>query len=176
LLLWLSMAMGLLITNRMARIWPGGPTAFDLHQHASLMGLGFAVFHALVLLGDRYVGYTLGALAVPFGSQGYRPFAVGLGQLGLYGSAVVGLSFYARRTIGPRRWRMLHYLSFGVFALALGHGVLSGTDSASLWVRWMYWLSGASLVFLTAYRVLVTAGAPLGGSNAPAAERVRHAE
>ncbi|HEX5691611.1 MAG TPA: hypothetical protein VFX76_16470, partial [Roseiflexaceae bacterium] len=29
-LLWLSMALGMLITNKMARIWPGGPTLNDL--------------------------------------------------------------------------------------------------------------------------------------------------
>jgi predicted ferric reductase len=54
-LLWLSMVFGLLITNRMARLWPGGPAAFDLHQHASLLGLAFGLFHALILLGDGYM-------------------------------------------------------------------------------------------------------------------------
>src|SRR6476646_6603183 len=34
-LLWLAMALGLSITNKLARVWPGGPTAFELHQHAS---------------------------------------------------------------------------------------------------------------------------------------------
>ncbi|NCC36175.1 MAG: hypothetical protein EOM24_29810, partial [Chloroflexia bacterium] len=32
-LLWLSMVFGLLMTNRLARLWPGGPVAFDLHQY-----------------------------------------------------------------------------------------------------------------------------------------------
>src|ERR1700741_2746129 len=36
-LLWYSMALGLLITNKLARIWPGGVSAFDLHQHVSLL-------------------------------------------------------------------------------------------------------------------------------------------
>src|SRR5690606_37988578 len=31
--LWLSMVFGLGITNRMARLWPGGPAALDLHQY-----------------------------------------------------------------------------------------------------------------------------------------------
>src|SRR6185369_7521150 len=38
-LLWFAMALGLVITNKLARVWPGGPTAFELHQHASLLGL-----------------------------------------------------------------------------------------------------------------------------------------
>jgi len=55
LLMWLSVAFGLIITDRMAHVWPGGPQAFDLHQFASLLGLAFAVFHALILLGVQYI-------------------------------------------------------------------------------------------------------------------------
>jgi predicted ferric reductase len=155
-LLWLSMAMGLIITNKLARVWPGGPTAFDLHQHASLLGLAFALFHGLILLGDRYANYTVSQLLVPFASSNYRPVWVGLGQIGFYLLAGVGLSFYVRRRIGQRRWRMIHYLSFAVFALALVHGLSSGTDSALPWVRSIYWVSAGSLLFLTFYRVLAT--------------------
>src|SRR5438067_443704 len=46
ILLWVSMASGLIISNKVARIWPGAFTAFDLHQYTSLLGLGFAAFHA----------------------------------------------------------------------------------------------------------------------------------
>jgi hypothetical protein len=54
-----SVAFGLIMTNRMARVWPGGPTAFDLHQFTSLLGLAFAVFRGLILLGDQYIKYTV---------------------------------------------------------------------------------------------------------------------
>jgi predicted ferric reductase len=158
-LLWGSMALGLLITNKLARAWPGGPTAFDLHQFMSLLGLGFAVAHGLILLGDQYIGYSLAQVLVPFAADGYRPFWVGFGQLGLYGWAVVAVSFYARGRIGQRGWRRIHFLSFAVFALALGHGVASGTDSTALWTQALYGLSGGSLVFLTCYRVLMRRGA-----------------
>lgn len=156
-LLWASMALGLSITNRLARVWPGGPTAFDLHQHVSLLALAFGLFHGLVLLGDRYVGYTLVALALPFASQEYRPVEVGLGQVAFYILALVSLSFYVRQRIGRRGWRLIHFLSFAVFVLALAHGILSGTDSGAGWARLIYWSSGASLLFLTIYRVLVSA-------------------
>jgi len=155
-LLWLSLAFGLLITNRLARLWPGGPTAFDLHQHVSLLALAFALFHALILLGDHYIGYSLATLLVPFASRDYRPLSVGLGQLAFYALALVGLSFYVRRRIGHRVWRVLHYLSFAVFLLALGHGLWSGTDSGAGWARAMYWGSGGSVLFLTVFRVLVS--------------------
>jgi predicted ferric reductase len=155
--LWWSMALGLAITNRMARIWPGGPAVADLHEHASLLGLLFGAVHALVLLGDQYIGYTLTQVLVPFANDAYRPLWVGLGQIAFYLSLVVTLTFYMRRWLGARVWRSLHYLSFVAFALALAHGVWSGSDSGGGWARTMYVVSGASIALLTAYRVAVTA-------------------
>jgi hypothetical protein len=81
---------------------------------------------------------------------------VGLGQIGLYGLAAIGLSFYVKGWIGRRLWRAVHFLSFAVFLLALLHGIASGGDSGSAWARSMYWVSGASVLFLTIYRVLVS--------------------
>lgn len=154
LLLWTSMASGITITNKLAQIWPGGPTAFDLHQYSSLIGLGFALFHALILMGDQYINYTIGQVLIPFASANYRPVWVGLGQLGWYILAIVSLTFYLRRKIGHRLWRLIHFLSYAMFALALLHGLQSGTDSQVAWLRDMYWASAGSLVFLTTYRIL----------------------
>ena len=156
ILVWLSMVFGLLMTNKLARLWPSGPTAFMLHQHTSLLGLGFALFHALILLGDRYIGYSIAQLVVPFASTSYQPVWVGLGQLAFYGLALVGLSFYAKSWIGRPMWRAIHFLSFALFGLALVHGVTSGSDSRELWVRALYWLTGSTVCWLTIYRAAVT--------------------
>jgi predicted ferric reductase len=155
-LLWLSMVFGLLITNKLARLWPGGPTAFDIHEYVSLLGLGFGFFHALVLMGDQYINYTLSQILVPFASSPYRPVWVGLGQTAFYIWLLVNLSFYGRRWIGNRLWRLIHFLSFLTFMLVLVHGIASGTDSAAMWSAWMYWVSAGSLLFLTVYRILAT--------------------
>ncbi len=167
-LLWMSMVLGLLITNKMARIWPGGPTALDLHQHTGLLGLAFSLFHGLVLTGDKYIGYTLPQVFVPFSNPAYRPLWVGLGQVGFYLLAVITLSVYLRRLIGNRTWRLVHYLSFAVFLLALAHGLLSGTDTGDPWVQGMYWTSGGSLLFLANYRLLTAAFKPPRASASPA--------
>lgn len=156
-LLWFSMALGLLITNKMARLWPGGPVAYDLHQHTSLLGLAIALFHAIILLGDRYIGYTFFEIAVPFASDGHNPFWVGLGQVSFYLLAIVGLSFYARKMIGQNVWRVVHFASFAVFLLALVHSIASGSDSGTLWAQSIYWFSGGTILFLSVYRVLLAA-------------------
>jgi predicted ferric reductase len=155
-LLWLSMVFGLLMTNKLARTWPGGPTAFELHQHTSLLGLAFALFHGLILLGDSYIHASLAQVLIPFAYSGFAPFWVGLGQLSLYLLAIVGLSFYARAWLGRRAWRLIHFLSFVLFVLALLHGLLSGTNSTQLWAQALYWATGGSTLFLLCYRVLVS--------------------
>jgi len=154
-LLWWSMALGLAITNRLARAWPGGPAVSDLHEYASLLGLAFAAVHALSLLGDHYIGYSLTQILVPFSDAAYRPFEVGLGQIAFYLLIPVTLSSYLRRWIGRRAWRAIHYMSFGLFALALAHGIWSGSDSGAPWAQWAYAASGISLAALTYHRIQV---------------------
>lgn len=171
-LLWVSMALGLGISNKMARFWPGAPAAFAIHEYVSLLGLVFAVFHALVLLGDQYIKFTLVQILVPFAATGYKPFWVGLGQTGLYVWLMVTVSFYVRSKIGPKTWRLLHYLSFLSYAVALYHGISSGTDTTAVWAQLYYWISGGSLLFLLFYRISMSISNKLAKSaarQAPAA-------
>jgi predicted ferric reductase len=153
-LLWFSMSFGTIITNKMARIWPGGPRAFDLHEYFSLLGLGFALFHAMILLGDKYTNYNPFQILVPFASTPYRQFWVGLGQIGFYVWILVTVTFYLRKRVTKNSWRMIHLLSYASFCLALVHGITSGTDSGAAWVQAMYWVAGGSLLFLFVYRLL----------------------
>lgn len=154
ILLWLSMVAGLLMTSKLARLWPGGPVAFDLHRHASLLGLAFALFHALILLGDRYIQADLRQILVPFAYASHQPLWVGLGQIGLYLLALVGLSFYVKSWLGRGAWRLIHFLSFALFTLALLHGIFSGSDTANPWIQGLYWATGGSVLFLLCYRIL----------------------
>jgi len=155
-ILWLSMALGIGISNKMARLWPGAPAAFAIHEYVSLLGMAFAIFHALVLMGDQYIQFTLVQILVPFSTVDYRPTWVGIGQIGFYVWLVVNLSFYVRSSIGPKTWRALHYLSFGMYITGLLHGLFSGTDTPASWAQWYYWISGSSLLFLLIYRIVNT--------------------
>ena len=155
-LLWISMAFGLTITNKMARLWPGAPTAFAIHEFVSLLGIAFAMFHGLILLGDHFINFTFAQVAIPFASSGFKPLWVGLGQIGFYVWAIVAFSFYIRGSIGQKTWRALHFASFLTYVAALVHGLMSGTDTSTLWAQWYYWISGSSLLFLLMYRVIAS--------------------
>ena len=135
-ILWLSMALGLGISNKMARLWPGAPAAFAVHEYASLLGLSFALFHALILLGDRYINFTVAQILMPFSTLSYRPTWTGIGQLAFYLWLIVALSFYFRSSIGQKTWRSIHYLSFVLYLMGLAHGLFAGTDTSASWAQW----------------------------------------
>ena len=154
-LMWMSMAFGLILIRRDARVWRRGPTALEMHEYTSLLGLGFALLHGSILLGEPY---DLAGVLVPFAGSIW----VGFGQLALYGLALVSLTFYARKRIGEGAWRLVHYGSYGMFALALLHGIFSGSNTGTSWSGLIYWFAGASLAVLTVYRMLVTRSARHG--------------
>ena len=157
-LVWASMIFGLLMTSRTAKVWPGGPAAFDLHQFTSLLGLAVALFHVLVLLGDQYAGYSLAQLLLPFNSVNYKPLWVGIGQIAFYIAVLVSFTFYIRKQITQRGWRLIHFASFASFVAVLAHGLMSGTDTGTVWASAIYWVAGGSVLFLTLFRILAKPG------------------
>ena len=71
----------------------------------------------------------------------------------LAAATLVSASFFVRKGIGQRAWRMLHYLSFPLFVLVTLHGLFSGTDSAQLGMEMMYLFSGTLVLLLTVWRI-----------------------
>jgi len=123
---------GLLLSTKFARRWPGIQVALDLHRYVSLLSLVMVSLHVFLLLGDRWANYTPKQLVLPFTATQYRPFWVGLGQIGLYSFLLVYGSFWMRRWIGSSGWRRLHYLSYGCWFLSSLHGIFAGTDTPFL--------------------------------------------
>jgi predicted ferric reductase len=154
-LLWISMILGLLLSNRLAKHWPGAPAANDLHQYVSLLGLGLTAFHAVILTGDAYLKINLAQILAPFGVASYRPVQVGLGQIAFLLWAIVAASFYVKKRIGVKTWKWIHFFSFILFGFALIHGITSGTDTGETWMQAIYWSSAASILLLTVYRILM---------------------
>ena len=152
-LLWLSMVLGLLMSNKMARTWPGVAASFAIHEFVSLLGLGFAMFHAIILMGDKYIEFTLAKIAIPFEST-YEPFWVSVGQIAFYIMLIVAFSFYIRKAIGQKLWRAIHFISFLTYLMALLHSLAAGTDTALPWAQQYYWFSIGSLLFLLMVRIV----------------------
>ena len=161
-----SVLYGLLLSTKILDAIAHRPVSFALHKDLAVAGFVLAMLHATVLLADQSFAFTPRAILVPFASP-YAAVWVGIGQLTFYGLAVITASFYVRRQIGQRAWRLLHYLTFLVFIGAIGHGVMSGSDAGAAWAFWLYLVPGALAVFLLVYRVVVSVSTRL--SSPPSA-------
>jgi len=153
-----SVVYGLLLSTKILDAIAHRPVTYALHQDLAAIGLGLAGIHAVLLGLDSTVPFSFVQILVPFAAP-FRPIWVGIGQLALYVTAIVIASFYARRRIGQRAWRLLHYTTFLAFVGATAHGILAGTDTATPWAFWIYVTATVSVVFLTTYRVVVSVAA-----------------
>ena len=158
-LFWASMMMGLLMSTKTTRLWSTGPTFMAMHEFTSILGLLFAGFHALILLGDAFIQTDVVQILTPFlmdfGKEGAQSIWVGFGQLGFYALALILLSFYVRQRISYGVWRWLHFGTFVAYMLVTVHGMLVGSDTQTTFMLSVYAFTNASILFLTLYRILL---------------------
>ena len=158
-LFWASMMMGLLMSTKTTRLWSTGPTFMAMHEFTSILGLLFAGFHALILLGDAFIQTDVVQILTPFlmdfGKDGAQSIWVGFGQLGFYALALILLSFYVRQRISYGVWRWLHFGTFVAYMLVTVHGMLVGSDTQTTFMLSVYAFTNASILFLTLYRILL---------------------
>jgi len=152
-----SVVYGLLLSTKILDAIAHRPITFNLHQDLASIGLGLAGVHGVLLGLDKTVPFSLTQIVVP-GLAPYAPLAVAAGQVTFYLTALVIASFYVRRTIGQRTWRLLHYLTFLAFIGATAHGLAAGTDSGSAWAWGIYVTASVSVVFLFTYRIAMSVG------------------
>ena len=152
LLLTAAVVLGLTLAGR-ARL-PGWPrfAVEDVHRFAGLLAGSFVGLHVLALLVDSYVPFSLSQVLVP-GTASYRPLATGLGVVALELLAALAVTNRYRKRLSYRFWRRAHYLNFGVWALALVHGITAGTDTGTPWAAGLYAVSAASVAGAVVWRV-----------------------
>jgi predicted ferric reductase len=166
--LTLSVIYGLLLSTGVLDAIAHRSVSFTLHQDLAAIGLGLGMVHGALLTLDSTVPYSPAQVLVPFAGP-YRPLWVGIGQIALYLMAIVYVSFYVRRRIGQRAWRLLHYATFLAFVGATAHGLMTGTDSSAPWAFWTYVAASLVVMFLFGYRVTL-------GISTRAARRGGHVE
>jgi sulfoxide reductase heme-binding subunit YedZ len=152
-MLGISVAVGLVMAGKPVRR-PGLPARLKhFHEAATLVTLGLIATHAGLLLFDAYLRPGIAGITLPF-ALAYRPVFTGLGIIGGWLAAILGLSFYLRKRIGVKTWRFMHRFTIVVYALALVHAVGSGTDGRSPWMVAMLTVLTGPIVFAFTYRVL----------------------
>ena len=150
LLLWFSTIWGLAVPSKLLDPLLDRMFTYDFHQTISLLSIGFALLHVIVLTLDRYLPYSTWQILIPFLSP-YRPLWVGIGVLSFYIIALVTVTFYLRGRIGMPAFRAIHTLSLlGYLGVTL-HGLFSGTDSPLPGMSLMYLGTAITVVILTLF-------------------------
>lgn len=149
----LSVIIGLMMANGLPRKKGYKAKLVKIHEASALIGLVAIAVHAITLLGDQWLKPTIAQLVIPF-QMSYEPLMTGLGVIAAWLAVAVGLSFYARRYIGAKRWRSLHKLSALVWVGALIHAIGAGSDTGALWMQAVLLASGVPILILLAMRIL----------------------
>jgi predicted ferric reductase len=166
-LLTLSVWLGLAMSTRLLGPKRQKPV-LALHRTLAWTGLSMVGLHVGALVADPILHFGALAVLVP-GASTYRPVAVALGVIAAWLSLALAASFNARRWIGQKGWRRLHYATFAAFWLALGHALLVGTDLRGFGGPATAVLAAAPVLWLTFYRLLVPRTKPVRAALAPAA-------
>lgn len=152
LLVTVSVGIGLTMSAKVMRKPGLGPKLRALHEQTALAGLIAIGVHGVTLLGDPWLHPGVAGISVPF-AMAYRSFFTGVGIIGGWLAALLGLSYYVRRRIGPRLWRKAHRATVVVYLLGLVHTIGAGTDASAPWLRWFIALTAIPIAGLFVTRV-----------------------
>lgn len=133
--------------------------AWGIHKYMSI-SLGVLILvHIISLLFDEFINFGWADILIPFRAE-FKPLYLGLGIIGFYILVAVIFSSLLLRVKAPRFWRAVHYLVYPLFVVSFLHGVYTGTDSVTLAMRAVYWVTGALFALLLFYRFVLRTALP----------------
>jgi predicted ferric reductase len=159
ILLTLTVCLGI---SNVARLSKGGWTravAALVHRNVSLLAVVFLGIHILTAISDKYVKIPALAVVVP-GLSGYDAFWVGLGALAFDLLIAVTVTSLLRARLRTGTWRLVHWLTYLSWPVALVHAIGSGSgtgaDTGQSWSTLIY--IGLGLTFAAAVTTRLALG------------------
>ena len=137
-----------------------GRTAFGLprfavnllHRNAALLAVVMVVGHVVSLLFDPYAQLRIFDVVLPFVGS-YRPLWQGLGTLAFDLLLAIVVTSLLRKRIGARVWRVVHWLAYLCWPIALLHGLGNGTDNGTWWLWTVSLTCAAAVVAAVVWRL-----------------------
>jgi hypothetical protein len=136
------------------------------HQTLMWTALAMVALHMGALALDPTIHFGLVGVLVP-GAAPWRPIPVAAGIVGAWLMLALAVSFNLRRKIGQRRWRLMHYATFGAFAIGLYHALNVGTDVTGMRGLIFAGIFLAPVVWLVFARILMPRPRPRKTPLAP---------
>ncbi|HLH68101.1 MAG TPA: ferric reductase-like transmembrane domain-containing protein [Candidatus Dormibacteraeota bacterium] len=155
LLLTATTVLGIATSQRWGTAgWPRFLTA-GLHRNLALLSLVALPLHGLPMVLDRYAHLGLVDITVPFVSH-YRPLWLGLGVLAGELSVAMVVTSLLRGRLGYRAWRLVHWLAYLAWPLAMLHGLGTGSDTRTGWALILYAACLVSVLLAILWRLSLT--------------------
>jgi sulfoxide reductase heme-binding subunit YedZ len=163
-----AVSFGLLMSTKLLR--GRGAGLKIVHEALALSTIVAIVVHGVALLGDSYLHPSIADISVPFASS-YKTVWTSLGIVAGWGLIALGLSYYARRRIGAKRWRSLHRFTALAWLAGLVHALGEGTDAGQVWFLAMLAIVAIPALGLLAARLSGVKRAPASSARPPARGR-----
>jgi methionine sulfoxide reductase heme-binding subunit len=119
-----------------------------LHRDVSLLVIVFLVAHIVTSVLDTFAPVKLIDAFVPLVSR-YRPLWLGLGALSFDLLLALVVTSLLRRRVGYRSWRLIHWLAYASWPVAVLHGLGSGSDTK------VWWMLGLTIACTAAVMIAV---------------------
>jgi methionine sulfoxide reductase heme-binding subunit len=112
--------------------WPRFLTT-GFHRNLALVTLVFLAIHIVTAVVDPFTALGLNAALIPFSSS-YRTLWLGLGAIAMYLLLAIIVTSLLRPLLGYAGWRIVHWLAYAMWPVALVHGFGTGTDRGFPWM------------------------------------------
>jgi sulfoxide reductase heme-binding subunit YedZ len=124
------------------------------------------VIHIVTSVLDGFAPIRLFDGVIPFVTP-YRPLWMGLGTLAFDLLLAIAITSMARRRLGYRAWRAIHWVAYASWPVAVLHGLGTGSD-VKQW--WMLALTAACIVavLVAVWTRIASASGEYAGLRAPA--------
>jgi methionine sulfoxide reductase heme-binding subunit len=143
--------------------WPRFLTA-GLHRNLALMTLVFLALHIVTAVIDPFTHLGWLTAVVPFSSY-YRTIWLGLGTVAFELLVAIVVTSLARPFIGQAAWRLVHWLTYASWPIAVIHGLGTGSDVWSPWSLVLTAVCVGAVVAAIGYRLMAGPRDPLAGAR-----------
>jgi sulfoxide reductase heme-binding subunit YedZ len=134
LLLTAVVLLGIATTTRQqGGRWPKFLSA-RVHRNLSLAAITFLALHITTAILDPFAHLQWRDAVVPFGSA-YRPFWLGLGVVAAEAVGALAITSAVRSRLGYKSWRVVHWIAYACWPLAVLHGLGTGSDVRAGWFQ-----------------------------------------
>lgn len=128
------------------------------------MTLVFLALHIVTAVIDPFTHLGWLTAVVPFSSY-YRTIWLGLGTVAFELLVAIVVTSLARPFIGQAAWRLVHWLTYASWPIAVIHGLGTGSDVWSAWSLVLTAVCVGAVVAAIGYRLMAGPRDPLAGAR-----------